>query len=340
MRVMPREPRDRALPSQPGAAPRNNTVSAVPVSMATQRNARAPVMTTTGGITTIRHRAFLKPVANALTYEVERLPCNPGLGGSFPWLSKMARRYEEYRFTHLRYEFRSVAATSTPGVIMMSFDYDAADDLPSSKAVQAQTVPSTETNAWMNNDLTVGFDKTWKYVRSGTLAANLDIKTYDAGNLMVSAVYGNDITAGELYVDYTVELRRPTDGPEVSGQLKSVTTSTTTLFTPTGITIGGKAFPFAYEGPMKLRVVSGGEYLIGVLFGMNASVDYTPVVVTPTEGFAEILVQSRTDTKLLMLIRLRAQTGAIITFPAPVGTGLTDMRIHVGSADYDTMRLP
>lgn len=330
---------DRPVPSRPRSAPRNNVVTMAPAAMATQRTGSAPRVTTTTGVTSIKHRAFLKAINNSIVYSVERVPCNPGLGGSFPWLSKMAKRYEEYRFTKLRYEFRSVAATSTPGVVMMSFDYDAADENPTSKAVQAQTIPNSESNAWMNNDLTIPLDKSWRFVRSGVLGSNLDIKTYDAGSLLISSAYGSGIVCGELYVEYSVEFRRPTDGPEVSGQLHALSTSFTDIFPVNGVTFGGKAFPFSREGPMKLRVDVGGEYLVAVLVGLASStLDYVVPTTDDDLGSITIMTQNRTTTKILALLRVRSGTGSVITFTNTVyGTGMIDTRIYVGSADYETL---
>jgi hypothetical protein len=175
------------------------------------------MVTKPDGTVEISHRTFLQPVDNELDFSTVGFPCNPGMSGSFPWLSKIARRYEEYRFKRLRYEFRSVASSATPGVVMMSFDYDAADAAPATKSEQAQTIPNSECNVWMNNDLSVPTSSQFRYVRAGTLAANLDVKTYDMGNLWLSTSYGNNVVGGELYVEYTVELRKPTAGIDVGG---------------------------------------------------------------------------------------------------------------------------
>lgn len=49
-----------------------------------------------------------------------------------------------------------------------------------------------------------------RFIRGGNLAANLDIKTYDIGQLIVGTQGMADATAaGELYVEYEIELRTP-----------------------------------------------------------------------------------------------------------------------------------
>lgn len=46
------------------------------------------------------------------------------------------------------------------------------------------------------------------YVRRGALSSNLDVKTYDVGNLNVATVSAT-ATIGELYVEYRVRLMTP-----------------------------------------------------------------------------------------------------------------------------------
>jgi hypothetical protein len=48
-----------------------------------------------------------------------------------------------------------------------------------------------------------------KYIRTGGLAPNLDIKTYDSGNLHVITLDGTAVTWGKLWVEYDVELYNP-----------------------------------------------------------------------------------------------------------------------------------
>lgn len=320
----------------------NDAVRAVPVAFATKRTGKKPVVVTNAGITRVTHRSFLQPITSAASYTVTKIPCNPGLSGSFPWVSKLARRYEEYRFTRLRYEVRSVVASSKSGVVMMSFDYDAADETPQTKAEQAQTVPNSETNVWMNNDLSVPMDNQWKYVRAGVLASNLDVKTYDAGNMWLSSAYGDNGVGGELYVEYTIEFRRPTDGPETSGQLASVTTSFGSPFNTVN-KVGGVAFPFSVIDPNNLGVVSGGEFLLAFVASGTALTAFpaTPTIASSsTTSVATSLFTITSATRSVNIIRVRVETGDVISFSnAGTGATLIDTRLWVAAADYATLFL-
>jgi hypothetical protein len=269
---------------------------------------------------------------------VRAIPCNPGLAGSFPWLAKLARRYEQYRFKRLKYEFRSVAASSTSGVVMMSFDYDPADAAPATKSEQAQTVPNTETNVWMNNDLSIPMDSEWKYVRAGTLGANLD-KTYDMGNLWLSTSYGNNVTGGELYVEYSVEFRRPTDGPEVCGTYTSASPSTTTPLGVNEPAISGSAFPFRKLNTNTFGVVSGGEYSIvyrGSGSGITSSV-YTPNIISGgSTSVSSVVAGVSSASTFLCICRIRVETGDEFQFPPISATSISSVKFWVASIDYDS----
>lgn len=220
---LPRSTKGQTKPAQSMNTTRsgNDVARAAPVSVATRRTGKAPQMKARGAGVTVSHRTFLGPVSSQSAFTPTSYSVNPGLVDTFPWLSRVAARYDKYRFTRLRFEYRSVCATNVPGVVMMSFDYNAADQLPLSKSVQAQTIPNAENNVWMNNDLVVPCDNNWRFVRQA-LVANTDIKTYDLGNLVLSSIYGSGITTGELYVEYTVELEKPSE-PEAIAAFFSTT---------------------------------------------------------------------------------------------------------------------
>jgi len=107
---------------------------------------------------------------------------------------------------------------------MLAIDYDAADAAPASKHDLMDIWNSIKGAAWQSfcvdgdtKDLRKMANK--RYVRSGPLADNLDIKTYDVGNLVwgvsgAPATFGGDgvtpLPIGELYVTYDVELETPT----------------------------------------------------------------------------------------------------------------------------------
>lgn len=319
----------------------NDAVRYAPVSVATRRTGMAPIVRTRGDVTSITHRSFLSPISNEAAYTVNRYPCNPGLSETFPWLHRVARRYEEYRFKRLKFEYRSVTSTSTMGVIMMSFDYDAADSLPTSKQSQAQTVPNAESNAWTNIDLVVPCAASnWLYVRPGTLAANLDIKTYDYGQMFISSLYGNGVISGELYVEYEVELRRPTDGPIGGCTLGFVPTSLTTPFSGANALATAGISPIRVINPTTIEFVTSGEFLlIFTYFGTGITGNINVPSFTGL-GASKVLTalpafwSSAQSTRSLVV---RAAIGDRIVIASLVSGTITSFACVVSLADYDAL---
>lgn len=243
-----------------------------------------------------------------------------------------------YRFTKLRYSYRSVAPTSTSGVVMFSFDYDAADDLPTSKSKQAQTVPCTETNCWTSLDLDVQLDTVWKYVRPGILASNLDIKTYDSGNLIYSTQYGSGIVTGELYVEYTVELKKPSDGSHDTGILVSAPSAFATPFNT--ITSVSGFVPIQRISTTALQFVASGEYTFVCTTGGTGITGAAsiPTIATSGSGVVALLAANSSSTVAILVFKVRSEINDVITFAnAGVGTTVTSFSLRISIIDYDTM---
>jgi hypothetical protein len=96
-------------------------------------------------------------------------------------------------------------------------DYDASDAVPASKFELLEFAGATSAPMWSdecvilegNDDGALGRRR---YLRSGALASNLDIKTYDVGNFIVGTqgnTSGGTINAASLFVEYEVELYTP-----------------------------------------------------------------------------------------------------------------------------------
>lgn len=321
-------------------ATQNDKKMMAPVSIATKRTGAAPkINNKSNGVVEISHRSFLCPITSSANYSAQLFYVNPGLPGTFPWLSKLARRYEEYRFKKLKFEYRSVCATSTIGVVMMSFDYDAADAVPTNKAAQAQTVPNSEINSWSSNDLNISCDGGFKYIRPGSLQPNLDIKTYDFGAMCLSSLYGTNVVTGELYVEYTVELRKPTDGPATSGKISFSTVAFNSPF-PVGFTTTGfNPFVPSAANTTELVVTVPGEYLITVNTvgtGLTAACPL-PTLVTTT-GAISSLALTFSATQGIHIFSIRAELGDVLQFAtAGTGTTITALRIRSATANYDAM---
>ncbi len=142
------------------------------------------------------------------------LPINPGLPGSFPWLSNQAAGWESYRFNRLRYIWIPTAASSKEGNIIMAPDYDAADAAPVGETFMSSYSDVKEGNLWLPfaAELTPSLlngEMKRHFVRLGALGSNLDIKTYDSGNFFVASTDDTAAAVGKLWVEYDVSLFNP-----------------------------------------------------------------------------------------------------------------------------------
>lgn len=187
----------------------------------------------------IRHREYIGDVNGSIAFTLTSFPINPGMSQTFPWLSQIARQYESYKFHGLTFEFDGGRSANTDGKLALAVDFDAADAVPTSKLDLLNYDGVSSKKIWEDNEYICRAENLRKaltsYVRTAPLAANLDIKTYDIGNFLVSTVgQASAAFAGELFVVYDVEFMTPqlsspslAEGARVSG---TAGLSTTVLF--------------------------------------------------------------------------------------------------------------
>lgn len=312
----------------------NDVVKGAPSAIATRRTGQAAIVRNRPNGISVKHRTFLTPISCEVNFDAEKFSVNPGMASTFPWLAKIAARYDKYRFRRLRFEYRSVVATSSPGVIMMSFDYDAADAVPNSKLQQAQTIPNAENNVWMNNDLNVPCDSNWRFVRQGDVS-NTDIKTYDFGNLVVSSLYGSGLIGGELYVEYEVEFEKPTEPAPLSQQIRS---TTPTVADPlTGATSEGPAQAFSIYNNNSIQCKVPGEYFIAYdLTGSSISGSNYCTTDGSVAGLAKNVGLG--DTTGFSMQVVRVTRGDLVYFASKFpAVAITQATIRITECDYETM---
>jgi len=157
-------------------------------------------------------------------FEVQAFPLNPGLEQTFPWLAQLAANYEEYEFIQLVFDFKSAiqdvnSSNGQVGTIITATNYNPAlpnfTDKPSMAAYYGSLSGKT------TDDQTSGVEcdpvklsgSPGSYVRTNPVLTGEDLKTYDHGifqlathNIPTAMLNG---TLGELYVTYSVKLRKP-----------------------------------------------------------------------------------------------------------------------------------
>nr|WRQ65279.1 structural protein [Tolivirales sp.] len=194
-----------------------NNATAAPVAKQITHRTTKPNIRNRGQNVVVTHREYLQDIVRtSSTYAIDGVAINPGISASFPWLSQIAGRFESYTFNRLDYVYEPMVPTTQPGTVMMAIDFDAADSPPNSKqthmsyqgAVRAAPWQPFRISALQHNRLKMVKER---YVRTGQVPANTDIKTYDMGDLYIGTVGTGtpNVTLGELYVEYTVTFKTP-----------------------------------------------------------------------------------------------------------------------------------
>jgi len=176
---------------------------------------------------TVQHKEYIGDIfgpQSAGTFQNQTFGLNPGLQTTFPWLAQVAANYDEYTFHQLIFTYRStvtdfVAGNGQVGSVIMATQYNSNEAPFASKqdameydgAVSAKV--SEKILHGVECDPTKLSGSPGKYTRAGPVPQGEDKKTYDLGQLNISvsntpAGFANQ-AIGELWVSYTVELRKP-----------------------------------------------------------------------------------------------------------------------------------
>jgi hypothetical protein len=183
-----------------------------PVAMSTRMTSSTPkFQRSQNGNTIINHRELLANVIGNASFITSLFPMQPGIPGSFPWLSNIAINFEKYKFRKLQAHYLTRCSTATAGSVSLAFDYDASDGTPPSESLMANYSGMQEASPWYDiicksNNLI----NRECFVRSGFIA-NTDIKLYDCANLILGTVdfSTSNVPAGKLWIEYEIELINP-----------------------------------------------------------------------------------------------------------------------------------
>lgn len=293
----------------------------------------------------VRHREYLYDVLGATNFTVSVIPINPGLT-TFTWLSQLANLYESYVFNSLSFDYESVSGTGQSGSIMMAIDFDAADSAPVTKqeimtmqgAVRTAPWQSCVYDAASQNLKKFGIQR---YVRFGPLEQNLDIKTYDVGNLFVAVTGAPSSACGEVYVTYDVTLHTPQ--PNIGQLLNNYSAK---LIADTGVSnIGLFGSGFVLTGGYPLRYKDANSIYCDVPGQFLVSVDVVGTGIDDSDGWTvnpggsgssvTIIAQAATGTTgtvhFILWIKNNAQ---FFVMSLPGATTVTNTTMRVAAYNY------
>nr|UJQ92939.1 MAG: putative capsid protein [Narnaviridae sp.] len=180
----------------------------------------------------IKNSEFISTIVGSTTFNAtQKFVINPGLVSTFPWLSVLAAEWQQYRIHKLCFRYVTRTSTSSVGSVILSPDYNAVDQAPSSEQVASNTQDAVEDVCWRSITCHLDVQAMFpfgprKQIRVGNISG--DYTTYDAGRLFVCVTgQGSAAEIGKLWVDYDVELFVPQSSP---GQLP-VSSGASSLFT-------------------------------------------------------------------------------------------------------------
>lgn len=203
----------------------NNTLTGFQTPLASQ----IPMMHTEDGSCRIRKREYIGDIIMTENFNTEIYVLNPTSQQTFPWLSKIAVQFEQYKFLGLAFGFRSLTANAlgsvgdpSMGSVTLLTQYDAFDLIVTSK-VQANNAlfatsckPSEsmlhpiecDPEQTPNQPLYTGANE---YVGSGSIYSR-DSRLNFLGFTTVATVGGPagiKYNCGELWVTYDIMLYKP-----------------------------------------------------------------------------------------------------------------------------------
>lgn len=331
-RVMKNQQRQRQARARTVQAKRS-----APVAVSKQTRTAAPIVhNMPGGGCRIKHREYFSDLAGSSAYDVKSFPLNPGLSRTFPWLSKIASRYESYRFEKLSVMYETEAPTSSTGVVALAVDYDPTDAAPASKTAALSYQGAVRSAPWASSahhSRSLDLHKRKSYfVRSGNLPDSGSLALHDTGNLFVVTKGQADASnVGELYVEYDVVLETPqTDPSSQSAKIVAQTSISKTApfgtdpqstgaldVTPDTATL---TFNQSYQGLIVAAVLGTG------LNGPTLSGTATVTTLAQTANAA--------GTGMGLQYAVRAQPGETVIFDFATSTSVTGLTARFGEYQY------
>jgi len=182
-----------------------------------------------GEATVIRHREFVKniksgdfvPGTTSSKFTLETIRINPANMLLNPWLSEIATNYQEYRYTGMIVELKTLSSelstTLTLGAVFMATDYNVYALDPPDKVHLENMEYSTSCKPSLTSIMPIecerAFDaNTHLYISpDSTQVAGADSRLYDLGKIHIGSegIPVANAELAELWISYEVQLYKP-----------------------------------------------------------------------------------------------------------------------------------
>jgi len=175
------------------------------------------------------HMEYLTDIYSSVDFLNRSYPINPGDTVTFPWLSQVARNYQQYKIHGMVFIFRSTSASwngsdQALGTIIASTQYDVLAD-PFSSKIEAENYEFSDSvapNADVEHPIECSMAEsplTELYIRSEEIDdEKYDRRFHDFGEFQLCTVgmSTSGVNLGELHVIYDIELLKPKLTPGVN----------------------------------------------------------------------------------------------------------------------------
>lgn len=163
------------------------------------------------------HKEFIGPIYSTIAYTNRVIRINPGLSTAFPWLSKIAPNFAQYKLHGMIVTFISsltnaVASFSSLGAVIIACDLNSAADPAMSQTAmeQMQFVASAKASETIVAPVECSPKEgaaIHSYIRQGPVPASASINDYDHCMLQVatSGMPSDGVEIGRLYISYDIE---------------------------------------------------------------------------------------------------------------------------------------
>lgn len=327
----------------------------------------------------VSHREYIKDIlipGTPANFTLEDFPLNPGMAKTFPWLSVIAKQFDQYVILGMIFEFVSTSSTTITtqlglGTVIMSTDYDAADANYQNKLEMENaqfcitTRPSQSAIHPIECDPSVNQVEV-KYLRDSAVPAGKDIRLYDHGKFEFATVNlpaGSSGSIGELWVSYQVAFLKPTFAQQGAGSLTSVftlplgisgahplTTGVSDIVNPSAnSSLGGEILDRSYVFPSHIQT---GKFVFLYTIVGDAAAGTVPVPLTylnceefrladsgtAVGGYAPEAAENSTRKMSWKCIKVTG-AGAVVTYSSTgtVNANLTQADLVIMSVDPDLL---
>lgn len=305
-----------------------------------------PAFGVMGNATRVTHREFIKDVvvpASPGGFTLEAFNVNPGDSYAFPWLARLARQYQQYKFNGIVFEFKTLSSDITAGgalgAVVMASNYDVAQPSFTDKlhmensqyAVSAK--PSLSQIHTMECDPSQTANKLY-YVRDGgSIPPSEDARFYDLAKFQIATagLPGSSGTVlGELWVSYDVSLYKPVlDAAVLGSHIIATAPTKTSLWGSLGASVTTYGTLITTISANRFQFNEIGQYLI--VLGLDGTGIVAPGFASSTPSSSTVDNDNGALSRNIQYTITVTKPGQYVELDASGSTTITGAYVRVAA---------